>query len=171
MSDRVSGSDLADKIARVTAFSVGAIDAMKRPGVVFVDKTLTAASTSTTVVLTVTVPSANAAGTLLVMRVSALSIQNASADVAAYSCDVRAGFTRKDASATNAYFATIQNETSSGSSGMSGAAAWSVSGTTGDQVATLTFTLTHLSPSVATSSVLRASVEATHRRSTAMTLA
>ena len=46
-----------------------------------------------------------------------------------------------------------------------------VSGTTGDQVATLTFTLTHLSPSVSTSFVLRASVEATHRRSTAMTLA
>lgn len=148
MSDRVSGSDLADKIARVTAFSVGAIDAMKRPGVVF--DTIAKAKAE---VVALRLPVGSAIAT------------------AAYSCDVRAGFTRKDASATNAYFATIQNGTSSTSSGMSGAASWSVSGTTGDQIATLTFTLTHLSPSVATSSVLRASVEATHRRSTAMTLA
>lgn len=140
------------------------------PNIISVDKNLQS-NTSTPITLTLTIPSSNAAGSSINMKINAFSLQNSGNTSVAYTCDVYALYVRKDASDVPEFIAEIKNEVKTANSGMSGNVAWTTSATTGDHVATLTFTLTHPVPTAVTSTLIKADVNATHKRSTLMTVA
>jgi hypothetical protein len=134
-----------------------------------VAKNLTA-GTTTDVVITLALPTSQYSGSALRVKLSVLTVQNAFADVETYTGIVDAAFYRRTGSAITGSHAVVRDENSSAGSGISAAAAWSVVGGAGDQVATLTITVTHVAPSATGPTVLRAEVDAEHRYATAMTM-
>lgn len=136
----------------------------------YVQKDLTAASTTTTIVLVATLSAASLAGVTFRADLSAINLDTASANVRTYQSTVLAGFARKAALATVGNHATVVNEISTAGSGMSAAAVWGFTGTVGDIVATCTITLTHIAPSASGASLFTAAVTANHQYITALTV-
>ena len=132
-------------------------------------KNLTA-GVATTVVIALSLPTAQYSGSSLTVRLSVLTVETGFTVVKTYTGYVDAATYRIIGSATNANHALVRDESSSAGSGISAAAVWGVTGGAGDQTATLTITITHAVPSGVGSTTLRAEVQADHRNTTAMTM-
>lgn len=137
------------------------------PNSVYLDKKLDSAS-STTTLLSFSVPANSAAGSIIRGKISAISVENSSTIFAGYTSEFVVAYIRKQNSSVAYTKLTILNEIGPENMGIDLTS--SVVGTTGTHDVTVTIRLNHAVPSDTAATRLLIEVHGQHRLSTRMAL-